>query len=69
MVFLKCEAEEVWDAVETNSYIPMKTVDGKEVLTAKAKWTTHDKEMVEYNNKAVHILFCVPSKTQVNKVQ
>ena len=27
--FLKCEAEEVQDAVETGPYIPIKTVDGR----------------------------------------
>ena len=41
----------------------MKIVDGKEVLTLKAEWTAHDKEMVKYNNKAMHILFCALSKT------
>ena len=35
--FLKCEAEEVWDAVETGPYIPIKTVDEKEVLKPKDK--------------------------------
>ena len=69
LIFLKCKAEEIWDAVETCPYIPMKTVDGKEVLTPKAKLTTHDKEMVKYNNKAIHILFCALSKMQFNKVQ
>ena len=69
MVFLKCEAKEVCDAVETGLYIPMKIVDGKEVLTPKTQWTAHDKEMVKYNNKAMHILFCALSKTQFNKVQ
>ena len=69
MVFLKCEAKEVWDAVETGPYIPVKTDDGKEVLKAKAKWTAHDKEMVRYNNKGMHILFCALSRTQFNKVQ
>ena len=49
--------------MDTGPYIPMKTVDGKEVLTPKAEWTTHDKEMVKYNNKAMHILFCALSKT------
>ena len=47
MVFLKCEAEEVWDAVETGPYIPMKTVDEKKMVTPKAEWPTHDKEMVK----------------------
>ena len=69
MVFVKCKAEEVWDAMKTCPYIPMKTIDGKEVLTPKAKWTAHDKEMVKYNNKAIHILFCALSKMQFNKVQ
>ena len=36
MVFLKCEAEEVWDAMKTDPYIPMKIFGGKEVLTPKA---------------------------------
>ena len=27
--FLKCEAEEVWDATETGPYIPMKIMDGE----------------------------------------
>ena len=49
-------------------YILMKTIDGKEVLTPKAEWTAHDKEMVKYNTKAMHILFCALSKTQFNKV-
>ena len=44
--FLKCEAEEVWDAVETGPYIPIKTVDGKEVLKQKDEWSAHDKEVV-----------------------
>ena len=47
----------------------MKTVDGKKVLTPKSKWTAHDKEMVKYNNKAMHILFYAPSKMHLNKVQ
>ena len=36
MVFVKCKAEEVWDAMETGPYIPMKIFGGKEVLTPKA---------------------------------
>ena len=67
--FLKCKAEEVWDAVEIGPYIPIKTVDGKEVLKSKDKWSAHDKEMVRYNKKAIHILFCALSRTQFNKVQ
>ena len=43
LIFLKCKAEEIWDAVETCPYIPMKTVDRKKVLTPKAKWTIHNK--------------------------
>ena len=69
MAFLKCDAEEVWDAVETGPYIPVKTVDGKKVLKPKTEWTNHDKKTVCYNNKAMHILFCALSKTQFNKVQ
>ena len=46
MVFLKCEAKEVWDVVETGPYIPVKIVDGKEILKPKAEWTDYDKEMV-----------------------
>ena len=68
MVFLKCEAEEAWDAVETGPYIPVKTIDEKEVPTPKAEWIAQDKEMVKYNNKDIHILFCALSKTQFNKV-
>ena len=41
----------------------MKTVDGKEVLTPKIEWTAHDKEMVKYSNKAMHILFCALNNT------
>ena len=67
--FLKCEAEEVWDAAETGPYIPVKIVDGEEVLKPKDEWSPHDKEMVRYNNKAMHILFCALSRTQLNKVQ
>ena len=67
--FLKCEAEEVWDAVGTGLYIPIKTVDGKEVLKPKDEWSAHEKEMVRYNNKAMHILFCALRKMQFNKVQ
>ena len=67
--FLKCEAKEVCDAVEIGPYIPMKTVDEKEVLKPKDKWLAHEKEMVRYNNKAMHILFCALSRTQFNKVQ
>ena len=44
--FLKCDVEEVWDAVETGPYIPIKTVDRKEVLKLKDEWSAHDKEMV-----------------------
>ena len=44
--FLKCEAEEVWDAVEIGPYIPIKTVDGKEVSKLKNELLAHDKEMV-----------------------
>ena len=55
--FLKCEAEEVWDAAETGPYIPVKMVNRKEVLKPKDEWSTHDKEMVRYKNKAMHILF------------
>ena len=69
MVFLKCEAEEVWDAVETGPYTPLKTVDGEDIPKPKIEWTPYDKEMVRYNNKAMHILFCALSKTQFNKVQ
>ena len=36
MVFLKYEATEVWDAIETSPYIPKKTVDGVETLKTKA---------------------------------
>ena len=68
IAFLKCEAEEVWDAVETDPYIP-KTVDGKEVLKPKDEWLAHDKEIVRYNKKAMHILFCALSRTQFNKFQ
>ena len=46
MLFLKCEAEDVWDALETGPYIHVKTVDEKEVLKPKAEWTDHGKEMV-----------------------
>ena len=66
---LKCEAEEVWDAAETGPYIPVKIVDGEKVLKPKDEWSPHDKEMVRYNNKAMHILFCALSRTQFNKVQ
>ena len=69
MVFLKCEAEEVSDAVEMGPYVSLKTVDGKEVLTPKAEWTAHENKMVKYNNKVMHILVCAMSKTQFNKVQ
>ena len=61
--FLKCEAEEVWDAAETGPYIPVKIVDGDQVLKPKDEWSPHDKEMVRYNNKAMHILFCALSRT------
>ena len=61
--FLKYEAEEVWDAVETGPYIPMKTVDEKKVLKLKDEWSTRDKEMVRYNNKVMHILLCALSRT------
>ena len=44
IVFLKCEAEEVRDAVEIGPCIPVKIVDGKEVLTSKAEWIAHDKK-------------------------
>ena len=33
--FLKCEAEEVWDAVEAGPYISIKTVERKEVLNQR----------------------------------
>ena len=46
MVFLKCEAKEVQDAIKTGPYIPVKIMDGKEVLKPKVVWTNHDKEMV-----------------------
>ena len=68
IAFLKCEAEEVWDAVEIGPYIPIKTVDEKEVLKPKDEWSAHDKEMFRHNNKAMHILFCTLSRTQFNKV-
>ena len=55
--------------MEIGSYIFVKTVDGKEVLTPKAEWTVDDKDIVKHNNKAMHILFCALSKTQFNKVQ
>ena len=42
--FLKCEAKEVWDAVETSPYIPIKTVDGKKVLKSKDESSAHDKK-------------------------
>ena len=45
--FLKCEAKEGWDAVETGPYIPIKVVDGKEVLKPKDEWSAHDKEMFD----------------------
>ena len=54
--FLKCKAEVVWDAAETGAYILVKTMDEKEVLKPKDEWSAHDKEMVRYNNKAMHIL-------------
>ena len=44
--FLKCKAKEVWDAAETGPYIPVETVDGKEVLKPKDEWSAHDKEMI-----------------------
>ena len=66
--FLQCEAEKVWDAAETGPYILVKTVDGKEVLKPKDKWSAHDKEMVRYNNKVMHILFCALSRIRFNKV-
>ena len=56
MVFLKCEVEEEWDAVDTGFYIPIKTVDGKKVVTPKPEWSAYDKEMLKYNNKAMRIL-------------
>ena len=37
MVFLKCEAEEVWDVVETCPYIPKNTVDGVETFKPKGR--------------------------------
>ena len=43
MVFLKCEAEEVWNAVEKGPYIRVKIVDGNEILKPKAKWINYDK--------------------------
>ena len=66
--FLKCEAEEVWDAVEIGPYVSMKTVDEKEVLKLKDEWSAHDKETVRYNNKIMHILFCALTRTQFKKV-
>ena len=47
VVFLKCEAEEVWNVVEMGPNIFVKTVYGNEVLTLKAECTVHDKEMVK----------------------
>ena len=67
--FLRCEAEEVWDAVKIDPYILVKTVDGKEVLKPKAEWTDHDKEMVQYNSEVMHFLFYALRKIQLNKVQ
>ena len=39
------------------------------MLKPKDEWSAHDKEMVRYNNKAMHIIFCALSRTQFNKVQ
>ena len=66
--FFKCQAKEFWNAVETGPYILIKAVDGQKLLKPKDEWSAHDKEMVLYNNKAMHILFCALSKTQFNKV-
>ena len=68
MVFLKCEAEQMWDVIETSLHIPVKTLDGKQTLKPKTEWTDRDKKMVCYNNEAMHILFCALSKMQFNKV-
>ena len=54
--------------MEISPYIPIKTVDGKEVLKPKDERSAHDKEMVRYNNKVMHILFCALSRTQFNRV-
>ena len=42
MVFLKCEANEVWDVVEEDPYILKKTVNRVQKPKPKEEWTDYD---------------------------
>ena len=46
----------VWDAIEEGPYIPMHTVDGKEVEKPRKQWSSEEKRLAQFGLKAKTII-------------
>ncbi|KAK8534673.1 hypothetical protein V6N12_057317 [Hibiscus sabdariffa] len=68
MIFLQSIDYMLWDIIEDGPTIPMKRVGETQVLMERHKWSNQERNQVQLNAKAMHILLCALGPEEFAKV-
>lgn len=67
-MFFKDQDMEIWKIISNGPYVPMTTVDGKEIPKAEDKFTQTDLEKISKNFRAINLLYCVLDANKFNRI-